>query len=316
MPNSISNIHTPKPGSSQNALKRGFHAVVLQPGEDEQEVLALHQQICAEYRVTFELDSIMVSHLVQCMLTLNRIDRYKQKIVDGALYGHEYKEEFRLAAGLSELEYPTVPDGLLRYDPKVVERGLELVHAIEELARLMCTVIGTDGAGSLASFPAHSPVLKLEPIKLSRSVLGANGAGVLASLSDHSPALLKELQLLGLVKGEGAAKFFERRYGKAPVGTHLYQLSIELGTDNKVALSWHMNEKKYRAIIDSLQAKASLSLIRDPNITRYETTCFNRVLKLREELQRKMDRKVFGIRAVNVPDQLTTEVDAQSRVLS
>ena len=63
MPNGFSNTQAPKTGSSQNALKRGFHAVALQPGEDAQAVHDLQQEICTEYAVRSELDRFLVSKL-------------------------------------------------------------------------------------------------------------------------------------------------------------------------------------------------------------------------------------------------------------
>ena len=275
----------PKSGSSQNALKRGFHAVGLQPGEDEQEVIQLHQEICNEYGVTSELDTFLVSQLVHFMLMSRRMQKHNEAVVSAALFGPDAKREFKSAAQLPLMECLDMSDELLCHDPKLVLRGKEVAHAIDEAE------------------------------KLKKSLTATNAASMLASIPSHSPALLRELQLLGLAQTNDAARFLALRYGNQHVHGNLRDLIEELLKANRVAILWGLNERKYLTIIASLKAKASLTQIKDPNIMRYETTTFNKILKLRDELQRKKDSKVLEIMAVNVSDQSTGAEDAVAKVL-
>ena len=80
-------------------------------------------------------------------------------------------------------------------------------------------------------------------------------------------------------------------------------LSKELIKANRVAMLWCQNESKYKIIIDSLKAKASLELMKDPNIARHETGSLNKILKIRGELQIKKDAKALEAQAIDVTDQ-------------
>jgi len=275
----------PKSGSSQNALKRGFHAIGLQPGEDEQEVIQLHQEICNEYGVTSELDIFLVSQLVHFMLMSRRMQKHNDAVVSAALFEPDAKREFKSAAHLPLVESLDVPDELLCHDPKLVMRGKEVGYAIDEVKNLK------------------------------KSLNTTNAASMLASIPSHSPALLRELQLLGLTQINDAARFLGLRYQNQFVNANLTDLIEELFKANRIAILWSLNEKKYLTIIASLKAKARLAYIKDPNIMRYDTSNFNKILKLRNELQRKKDSKVLEIRAVNVSDQSTGAVDAVAKVL-
>jgi hypothetical protein len=281
-------------GSSQNALKRGFHAVGLLPGEDEQGVLALHKEICGHYRVTTGLDMNDVDELVRAMVMLRRIDRYRQDILEAVLYGRDCKEEFRSAAGLTEEELPSVPDGLLVHDPAVVVRGWEVKLALTELARIMRAVAGTSAAAALEGSPANASHVRLGHLAHRAGPVDFDEAGVLHGLSTHSPQLYKELRTLGLEEGEDVAGCLEVLYGAVPLGTQLVMLWNELSRENKVAMLWHQNEAKYLKIIASLRAKASLGLVMDPGALRYETTAFNRVQRLRDRLQARRDEASRG----------------------
>ena len=285
MPNVFTKPQQLKSGSSQNALKRGFHAIGLQPGEDQQEVIELHQEICNEYGVTSELDTFLVSQLVHFMLMSRRMQKHNEAVVSAALFGPDAKREFKSAAQLPLMESLDMSDELLCHDPKLVMRGNEVTHAIDEAE------------------------------KLKKSLTATNAASMLASIPSHSPALLRELQLLGLAQTNDAARFLALRYGNQHVYGNLRDLIEELLKANRVAILWGLNERKYLTIIASLKAKASLTQIKDPNIMRYETTTFNKILKLRDELQRKKDSKVLEIMAVNVSDQSTGAEDAVAKVL-
>lgn len=285
MPNVFTKPQQPKSGSSQNALKRGFHAIGLQPGEDEQEVIELHQEICNEYGVTSELDTFLVSQLVHFMLMSRRIQKEIDVVVSAALFEPEARQEFKLAAQLSLVDFLAVPDELLCHDPQLIMRGQQVGRALHEAE------------------------------KLKKSLTSTNAASMLASIPSHSPALLHELQLLGLAQINDAARFLALRYQNQFVSANLTDLIEELFEANRVAILWSLNEKKYLTIIESLKAKARLAYIKDPNIMRYATSTFNKILKLRDELQRKKDSKVLEIRAVNVSDQSTEAEDAVAKVL-
>lgn len=273
MSNTFSNQTQPNTGSSQNALKRGFHAVALQPGEDAQEVHDLQQQICAEYAVNSELDRFLVSQLVQNMLMLRRIQKYRQSVISAAIYDHAAKHEFKVAAQLSPVEFMEVPDELLTHDPALVARGVQVADALVDVA------------------------------KLKESITYNNAAQMLATLSTHSPNFLFELKRLGLVQNADAGRFFGGRYGNRHVLDNLKEFTNELIKSNRVALLWAQNEQKFLAIIASIKAKATLELLKDPNLSRYETGCFNKIRSLRADLQLKKDAQILEAKAVDVTDR-------------
>lgn len=280
MPNGFSNTQGPKTGSSQNALKRGFHAVALQPGEDAQEVHDLQQEICTEYAVRSELDRFLVSQIVQNMLMLRRIQKYKQAVVNAALYDPTAKHEFRVAAQLTALEFMEVPDELLCYDPELVKRGVQVMEALVDVS------------------------------KLKDSMTSTNAPQMLATLATHSPNFLLELKRLGLVHSADAARFIGGRYGKSHVEDNLKEFTLELIKSNRVAFLWAQNEPKYLAIIASIKAKATLELLKDANLARYETGCFNKIRSLRADLQLKKDAQILEARAVDVTEQASSHSKA------
>ena len=280
MPNGFSNTQAPKTGSSQNALKRGFHAVALQPGEDAQEVHELQQEICTEYAVRSELDRFLVSQIVQNILMLRRIQKYKQAVVNAALYDPTAKHEFRVAAQLTALEFIEVPDELLCHDPELVKRGVQVMEALVDVS------------------------------KLKESMTSTNAPQMLATLATHSPNFLLELKRLGLGHSADAARFIGGRYGKSHVQDNLKEFTQELIKSNRVALMWAQNESKYLAIIASIKAKATLELLKDANLARYETGCFNKIRSLRADLQLKKDAQILEARAVDVSEHATSHSKA------
>ena len=276
MPNGFSNTQAPKTGSSQNALKRGFHAVALQPGEDAQEVHDLQQEICTEYAVRSELDRFLVSQIVQNILMLRRIQKYKQDVINAALYERAAKYDFMVAAQLSALEFLEVPDELLRHDPELVKRGVQVMEALEDVS------------------------------KLKDSLTSTNAPQMLATLSTHSPNFLFELKRLGLVQSADAARFIGGRYGKSHVQDNLKEFTLELIKSNRVAFLWAQNEPKYLAIIASIKAKATLELLKDASLARYETGCFNKIRALRADLQLKKDAQILEAKAVYVTEHASS----------
>ena len=270
MPNGFSNTQGPKTGSSQNALKRGFHAVALQPGEDAQEVHDLQQEICTEYAARSKLDRFLVSQIVQNILMLSRIQKYKQDVVNAALYERAAKHDFMVAAQLSALEFLEMPDELLRHDPELVKRGVQVIQALEDISKLK---------GSMTS---------------------TNAPQMLATLTTHSPNFLFELKRLGLVQSADAARFIGGRYGKSHVQDNLKEFTLELIKSNRVAFLWAQNEPKYLAIIASIKAKATLELLKDASLARYETGCFNKIRSVRADLQLKKDAQILEAKAVDV----------------
>jgi hypothetical protein len=276
MPNGFSNTQAPKTGSSQNALKRGFHAVALQPGEDAQEVHDLQQEICTEYAVRSELDRFLVSQIVQNILMLRRIQTYKQAVVNAALYERAAKHDFMVAAQLSALEFLEVPDELLCHDPGLVKRGVQVIEALVDVS------------------------------KLKDSITSTNAAQMLVTLSTHSPNFLFELKRLGLVQSADAARFIGGRYGKSHVLDNLKEFTQELIKSNRVAFLWAQNEPKYLAIIASIKAKATLELLKDSSLARYETGCFNKIRSLRADLQLKKDAQILEAKAVDVTEHASS----------
>ena len=277
MPNGFSNTQAPKTGSSQNALKRGFHAVALQPGEDAQAVHELQQEICTEYAVRSELDRFLVSQIVQNILMLRRIQKYKQDVVNAALYEPRAKHDFRVAANLSALEFiEEVPDELLRHDPELVKRGVQVIEALVDVS------------------------------KLKDSMTSTNAPQMLATLATHSPHFLFELKRLGLVHSADAARFIGGRFGNSHVQDNLKEFTQELIKSNRVALLWAQNEEKYLAIIASIKAKATLELLKDASLARYETGCFNKIRSLRADLQHKKDAQILEAKAVDVTEHASS----------
>ena len=276
MPNGFSNTQAPKTGSSQNALKRGFHAVALQPGEDAQEVHDLQQEICTEYAARSELDRFWVSQIVQNILMLRRIQKYKQDVINAALYERAAKYDFMVAAQLSALEFLEVPDELLRHDPELVKRGVQVMEALEDVS------------------------------KLKDSLTSTNAPQMLATLSTHSPNFLFELKRLGLVQSADAARFIGGRYGKSHVQDNLKEFTLELIKSNRVAFLWAQNEPKYLAIIASIKAKATLELLKDASLARYETGCFNKIRSLRADLQLTKDAQILEAKAVDVTEHASS----------
>jgi len=273
MPTDFTKPQQPQVGSTQNARKRSFHAIALLPGEDEKEVLAIHHSICTEYEVTSVLDRFLVVQLVQNILILSRIQNHKQSVVNAALYSPQAKQEFKVAAQLPSADFTDVPDELLKYDPKVVERGEQVAYAMKE-AR-----------------------------ELKESINAANAVTIFSSISAHSSNFLAELHVLGLKQASDALRFLAVRYRGHTANENLKLFVIELGIIYKVALNWYTNEKKYLFIIASLEAKASLELMQDPHLVRYETASFNKILKIRQELQNKKDAKALEAQAIDVTDQ-------------
>jgi hypothetical protein len=276
MPNGFSNTQAPQTGSSQNALKRGFHAVALQPGEDAQEVHDLQQEICTEYAARSKLDRFLVSQIVQNILMLSRIQKYKQDVVNAALYERAAKHDFMVAAQLSALEFLEMPDELLRHDPELVKRGVQVIQALEDISKLK---------GSMTS---------------------TNAPQMLATLSTHSPNFLFELKRLGLVQSADAARFIGGRYGKSHVQDNLKEFTLELIKSNRIAFLWAQNEEKYLAIIASIKAKATLELLKDASLARYETGCFNKIRALRAGLQLKKDAQILETKAVDVTEHASS----------
>jgi hypothetical protein len=276
MPNVFSNTQATQKGSSQNALKRGFHAVALQPGEDAQEVYELQQEICTEYAVRSELDRFLVSQIVQNILMLSRIQKYKQDVVNAALYERAAKYDFMVAAQLSALEFLEVPDELLRHDPELVKRGVQVIEALVDVSKLMDSMTST------------------------------NATQMFATLSTHSPNFLFELKRLGLVQSADAARFFGGRYGRSHVQDNLKEFTQELIKSNRVAFLWAQNEEKYLAIIASIKAKATLELLKDASLARYETGCFNKIRALRADLQLKKDAQILEAKAVDVTEHASS----------
>ena len=276
MPNGSSNTQAPKTGSSQNALKRGFHAVALQPGEDAQEVQDLQQEICTEYAVRSELDRFLVSQIVQNMLMMRRIQKYKQAVVNAALYERAARHDFMVVAQLPALEFLEVPDELLRHDPELVMRGVQVIDALEDVS------------------------------KLKDSITSTNAPQMLATLSTHSPNFLFELKRLGLVQSADAARFIGGRYGNSHVQDNLKEFTKELIKSNRIAFLWAQNEPKYLAIIASIKAKATLELLKDASLARYETGCFNKIRALRADLQLKKDAQILEAKAVDVTEHASS----------
>jgi len=276
MPNGFSNTQAPKTGSSQNALKRGFHAVALQPGEDAQEVHDLQQEICTEYAARSELDRFWVSQIVQNILMLRRIQKYKQDVINAALYERAAKYDFMVAAQLSALEFLEVPDELLRHDPELVKRGVQVIQALEDVSKVKDNLTST------------------------------NAPQLLATLSTHSPNFLFELKRLGLVQSADAARFIGGRYGKSHVQDNLKEFTLELIKSNRVAFLWAQNEPKYLAIIASIKAKATLELLKDASLARYETGCFNKIRSLRADLQLTKDAQILEAKAVDVTEHASS----------
>ena len=276
MPNGFSNTQAPQTGSSQNALKRGFHAVAIQPGEDAQEVQDLQQEICTEYAARSKLDRFWVSQIVQNILMLSRIQKYKQDVVNAALYERAAKHDFMVAAQLSALEFLEMPDELLRHDPELVKRGVQVIQALEDISKLK---------GSMTS---------------------TNAPQMLATLSTHSPNFLLELKRLGLVQSADAARFIGGRYGNSHVQDNLKEFTKELIKSNRIAFLWAQNEPKYLAIIASIKAKATLELLKDASLARYETGCFNKIRALRADLQLKKDAQILEAKAVDVTEHASS----------
>jgi hypothetical protein len=276
MPNGFSNTQAPQTGSSQNALKRGFHAVALQPGEDAQEVHDLQQEICTEYAARSELDRFWVSQIVQNILMLRRIQKYKQDVINAALYERAAKYDFMVAAQLSALEFLEVPDELLRHDPELVKRGVQVIQALEDVSKVKDNLTST------------------------------NAPQLLATLSTHSPNFLFELKRLGLVQSADAARFIGGRYGKSHVQDNLKEFTLELIKSNRVAFLWAQNEPKYLAIIASIKAKATLELLKDASLARYETGCFNKIRSLRADLQLTKDAQILEAKAVDVTEHASS----------
>lgn len=276
MPNGFSNTQAPKTGSSQNALKRGFHAVALQPGEDAQDVHDLQQEICTEYAVRSELDRFLVSQIVQNILMLRRIQKYKQAVVNAALYERAAKHDFMVAAQLSALEFLEIPDELLCHDPELVKRGVQVMQALVDVTNLKDIMTST------------------------------NAPQMLATLSTHSPNFLFELKRLGLVQSADAARFIGGRYGRTHVQDNLKEFTQELIKSNRVAFLWAQNEPKYLAIIASIKAKATLELLKDASLARYETGCFNKIRSLRADLQLKKDAQILEAKAVDVTEHASS----------
>ena len=276
MPNGFSNSQAPKTGSSQNALNRGFHAVALQPGEDPQEVHDLQQEICTEYAVRSELDRFLVSQIVQNMLMMRRIQKYKQAVVNAALYEPAAKHDFMVAAQLPAIEFLEVPDELLRHDPELVKRGVQVIKAVVDVS------------------------------KLKDSITSTNAPQMLATLTTHSPNFLLELKRLGLVQSADAARFIGGRYGNSHVQDNLKEFTKELIKSNRIAFLWAQNEPKYLAIIASIKAKATLELLKDASLARYETGCFNKIRALRADLQLKKDAQILEAKAVDVTEHASS----------
>ena len=276
MPNGFSNTQAPQTGSSQNALKRGFHAVALQPGEDAQEVHDLQQEICTEYAARSELDRFWVSQIVQNILMLRRIQKYKQDVINAALYERAAKYDFMVAAQLSALEFLEVPDELLRHDPELVKRGVQVIQALEDVSKVKDNLTST------------------------------NAPQLLATLSTHSPNFLFELKRLGLEQSADAARFIGGRYGNSHVQDNLKEFTQELIKSNRVALLWAQNEEKYLAIIASIKAKATLELLKDASLARYETGCFNKIRSLRADLQLTKDAQILEAKAVDVTEHASS----------
>jgi hypothetical protein len=276
MPNGSSNTQAPKTGSSQNALKRGFHVVAIQPGEDAQEVQDLQQEIGTEYAVRSELDRFLVSQIVQNMLMMRRIQKYKQDVINAALYDRTAKYDFMVAAQLSALEFMEMPDELLHHDPELVKRGVQVIEALVDVS------------------------------KLKDSITSTNAPQMLATLSTHSPNFLFELKRLGLVQSADAARFIGGRYGKSHVQDNLKEFTQELIKSNRIAFLWAQNEPKYLAIIASIKAKATLELLKDASLARYETGCFNKIRALRADLQLKKDAQILEAKAVDVTEHASS----------
>jgi len=207
---------------------------------------------------------------------LRRIQKYKQAVVNAALYDPTAKHEFRVAAQLTALEFMEVPDELLRHDPELVKRGVQVIEALVDVS------------------------------KLKDSMTSTNAPQMLATLSTHSPNFLLELKRLGLVQSADAARFIGGRYGKSHVQDNLNEFTLELLKSNRVAFLWAQNEPKYLAIIASIKAKATLELLKDASLARYETGCFNKIRALRADLQLKKDAQILEAKAVDVTEHASS----------
>jgi hypothetical protein len=69
---------------------------------------------------------------------------------------------------------------------------------------------------------------------------------------------------------------------------------------------WAQNEEKYLAIIASIKAKATLELLKDASLARYETGCFNKIRALRADLQLKKDAQILEAKAVDVTEHASS----------
>jgi hypothetical protein len=69
---------------------------------------------------------------------------------------------------------------------------------------------------------------------------------------------------------------------------------------------WAQNEPKYLAIIASIKAKATLELLKDASLARYETGCFNKIRALRADLQLKKDAQILEAKAVDVTEHASS----------
>jgi hypothetical protein len=181
-----------------------------------------------------------------------------------------------VAAQLSALEFLEVPDELLCHDPGLVKRGVQVIEALVDVS------------------------------KLKDSITSTNAAQMLVTLSTHSPNFLFELKRLGLVQSADAARFIGGRYGKSHVLDNLKEFTQELIKSNRVAFLWAQNEPKYLAIIASIKAKATLELLKDSSLARYETGCFNKIRSLRADLQLKKDAQILEAKAVDVTEHASS----------
>ncbi len=221
-----------KKSAAYNALKSGIYSNALMPWESEAEVEQACQRLCQEFEVQGLAGYVLVRQFVHTTLQTARLERCQAITVANVLNTRSARQEFVEQAGLGNVAVDKIPDWYFSMDPEDHERAAFHRKVVAQARHLR---------------------------------------------DNHSPDLMLKVQatypeLWGKVMGVGSTsrvytfgEWITKQYGHSKPMGNLDALLERLSNDYWFDVLWYRNEDRFKAILNSIQAKAEITVTTDPN---------------------------------------------------
>ena len=225
--------HSPeKKSTAYNALKSGIYTNALMPWESESEVEQACQRLCQEFEVQGLAGYVLVRQFVHTTLQTARLERCQAITVANVLNTKSARQEFVEQAGLVNVHVEKIPDWYFSMEPEDHERAAFHRKVVAQARHLRDN---------------HSPDLMLK-VKAMYPELWAKvmGAGSTSRVYTFGEWITKQ-------------------YGRPKPMGNLEALLEKLTSDYRFDVLWYHNEDRFKAILNSIQAKAEITVTTDPN---------------------------------------------------